>query len=402
MAMGEPVCLITGGFTAKNLRLQPWRYLAETARQLAAQGRPVTVVTDGIAHHPAREQLDGVAIHRLPTVNRYRWGRDDQLLAAVRQQKPGLILWHLGLPSFVHQQLDGWPDAPVVGIFPGLVYTPRELLRLGLRRILRGYRLSAIHLLGAMVPRRLIHRAVNNGSLRCLVVQTEATRQRLLAAGLRGDQVKVIPPGVDEEWHATCHDGREDVRLRRALGFDDTDTVVLYFGSPAPLRGLHTLVRALAIARRAHPALKLLILNRRRSDELLREDAELRRLIQQNDVQPHIRMVSGFLAPDQLVRHVAASDIVALPFELVPADAPLSVLEAQALGKPVVTTTVASLPELVAPGQGYLAAPADPVSLAQAICQAAAEWPDRRAKQPAHVRRWQEVGKEWSQLIQSL
>jgi glycosyltransferase involved in cell wall biosynthesis len=402
------ICLITGGYIEKNLRLQPWRYLSEVAQQLSAQGHKVTVVTDGGTQEPANRNGDEVTVQRLPTVNRFRWQQDDLLQRAVRQANPDLILWHLGLPSFAHQQFNGWPQVPVVGIFPGLIYKPQELFRLGLRKIVRGYRLSAIHVAGTLVPKSLIPRALQPGLVSSLVVQTKSTRDRLLETGLLPNQVKVIAPGVDAEWNGSERSEWEEVRA--GLGYRACDTVIIYFGSPAPLRGLHTLLEAFSQARVYNPSLKLLILNRRHADELLAEDAELRRLIEDEEIKPHIKIVSGFLSPDVLVKHVAASDIVALPFELVPADAPLSLLEARALGKPVVTTRVASLPELLAPGKGYLAEPGDPESLAQALHDAAQHlhrckvegWhtPQQNGHMPA--RSWKEVGEEWSHFVQSL
>lgn len=408
----KSVCLITGGYVEKNLRLQPWRYLSEVAERLAAQGHPVTVISDAAPGTPpalAGAPVDRTpTIHRIPTVNRFRWQQNRPLQAALQEIEPDVVLWHLGLPSFVHQRLDGWPDVPVVGIYPGLVYRPQELLRLGIRKLARGYRLSAIHVLGTLVPKRFIRRSLGRGALTRLVAQTQATGQRLLETGLSPQQVTVIPPGVDEQWYQFAANGQGNVREQ--LGYTDADTVVLYFGSPAPLRGLHTLLRAFGMARRQDASFKLLILNRRRTDELLREDAELRRLLSHSDVGQHVQVVSGFLAPDVLTQHVAASDLVALPFELVPADAPLSLLEAQALGKPVITTNVASLPELVAPGIHYLAEPADPVSLACALQQGMADLRTHRNGRRPHdvasrrptTRSWQQVGKEWSRLVQTL
>jgi len=408
----KSVCLISSGLVNSKLRLQPWRYLHEIALQLEVQGHHVTAISDGT---PSEEIVGDVLVRRVPTVNCFHWRHNLPLQRALEEIDPDLILWHLGLPSFLHQQLrhSGWPNVPVVGIFPGLIYRPQELLRLGIKRLAQGYQLSAIHLLGTLVPKRLLRRAVNDGSLRCLVAQTQTTGQRLLESGLRPQQVKVIGPGVDKIWREFQLNGHDSMRAE--LGYRPSDKVVLYFGSPASLRGLHTLIRAVKIARQADPSLKLLILNRRRVDELLREDAELRQLLSESAMKQHVKVVSGFLPQDVLVRHVAACDVVALPFELVPADAPLSILEAQALGKPVVTTKVASLPELAGLGQGasYLAEPADPYSLAEALQQAMQSCNKKSAlsasaaaakpliNQPA-ARSWQQMGKEWSHLIQTL
>ena len=405
MSNRKSVCLITGGYSEKNLRLQPWRYLSEIALQLHEQGHKVTVVTDGAdTDAEAADSFNGLTLRRIPSVNRYRWHANDALQSAVEESTPDVILWHLGLPSFVHQRIDGWPDVPVLGIFPGLIYRPHELLRLGIGRIAKGYKLSAIHVAGLMVPKDFVKRPMIDGRLAGLVVQTEATSQRLLENGLHANHVRVIPPGVDEIWGVS--DQAKQRAMRQHLGYTEDDTVVLFFGSPAPLRGLHTLIRAVTIARRQDPSLKLLVLNRRRRDELLQEDAELRLLLEDSDMRDHIHVISGFMQPQELTEHVDATDIVALPFELVPADAPLSVLEAKALGKPVVTTRVASLPEMAAGGVNYLAEPADPHSLAQALLEASTALGrtgrENGASPRPPMRSWRKVGEEWSQLIQAL
>lgn len=402
--MRKSVCLITGGYTDRNLPLQPWRYLSEVALQLAKQRHAVTVITEGAEGKPC-ETIDGVVVRRIPSINRYRWQSNAALQVAVENTGPSVLLWHLGLPSFIHQRMHGWPNVPVLGIFPGLVYKPGELLRLGVKRIVKGYKLSAIHVAGMMVPRQFVRQSLADGRLAGLVVQTQSTAQRLLEYGLHPNQVKVILPGVDDIW-TTANNGVQ-CAARQRLGYTPEDKVVLFFGSPAPLRGLHTLIRATELARRTDPSLKLLVLNRRRRDELLQEDAELRHLLENSEIGPHVQVISGFLPPTELLQQVVAADIVALPFELVPADAPLSILEAHALGKPIVTTRVASLPEMVAAGTNYLAEPANPVSLAQALLAASVDLDQKQSNDQLKqckrtVRSWRKVGEEWSQLLQTL
>jgi glycosyltransferase involved in cell wall biosynthesis len=68
------------------------------------------------------------------------------------------------------------------------------------------------------------------------------------------------------------------------------------------------------------------------------------------------------------LRHaVAGCDAIALPFEIVPSDVPVSILETMALGLPLVTTDIACLPELVPDGAGLVIAPGRPELLADAI-----------------------------------
>lgn len=409
MSQLKSVCLISGGLTPDNLRLQPWRYLFEVAHQLRLQGHPTCVITDGGPAPFALTEIMGVPAYTVPTVKRTRMRHNAHIEQALNQCAPQIILWHLGLPSFLHQCFTGWPDVPVVGIFPGLIYRWGELTRLGLPQLTRGFNLSAMHLLGTVIPRGLLVRPIRQHVLRCLVTQTQTTADRLIDCGLPADSLRVIPPGVDDIWRTQPD---ETTPTRDKLGCSPSDMIVLYFGSPAPLRGLHTLVRAIEIAIQDDNTLQLVILSRRHASELQREDAQLKRLLANSNARSHVRIINGYLSPQELVAHVSASDIVALPFELVPADAPLSVLEAQALGKPVVTTTVGSLPEITGNNVEQLAAPADHRALSHAILHTAKTLRAQRMNDAkAHMqttastlasRSWQDVGAEWSQLISRL
>ncbi|MBK9944788.1 MAG: glycosyltransferase family 4 protein [Kouleothrix sp.] len=398
-SQSKSICLISNGLSEKNLRLQPWRYLHETAHQLARLGYSVTLVSDGATRKPIQATLKGVDIERLSVVSEPAWGKNKPLRQTIGRIKPDIILLHVGLTSFLYQQLDRWQDIPSVGIFTSPMYSPAELLRLGLPKLARGYRLSAVHVIGTFLPKLRLRRAMRKGSLRQLVVQSAATGQRLIECGLRQDQIYTIPPGVDGIWNTRLDGGS----TRARLGYRSQDIVILYFGSPAQLRGLHTLIRAVELAGQTNPSIKLLVLSRRRTDELITEDTELGKLLSRSVVGSQVKVVNGYLDEHALVEHVAACDIVALPFELVPSDAPLSLLEAQALGKPVVTTAVGCLPELVAQGTGYIAEPADAVSLACKLRQAAQELIGRpQPDMHIQTRSWNQVGAEWSQLIQSL
>lgn len=454
----QTVCLISGGMVEKNIRLQPWRYLHEVAKQLAAQDYDVTVISDGYDHslgtqnghaqndHAQAVQQDmlaGVSVRRLASVSRPKFGThrlrsadqdaNQALTKAVRDVSPDVILWHVGVTSFLHQQMTNWPDVPIVAILTSPIYQFGDLQRLGLAKLVKNRDLSAIHIAGTLLPRTNMRTVLNSNVFSRVVVQTETIRQKLLTQGVEADNITVIAPGVDHEWFGKStpagsdenENGDSITQYRDQLGYEATDKVILYYGSPAPLRGLHTLIRAVEVAHKQDESIRLLVLSRRHADQLMNEDQELRELLSRSDVQQYTQIIDGFLEPETLVEFVSSTDIIALPFELVPSDAPLSLLESKALGKPIVTTNVACLPELAAGGPYYVAEPADPHSLASALLRAAGELSitetctERPSDMPsiknlssdeafdvtasnATVTCWERVGEKWSRLIQGL
>ena len=415
-ASGKSICLVAQGMREPNCRLQPWRYLLEVARGLACSGHTVTILTDSVPEDTGPEDtglgsiprgaagpevVDGVSVRRLASVSSPRRGANRELERAIGVLDPQVMIWHLGLTSLLHQSVAPAEGRLSVGVFTSPLYRIGELSRLGLLKLARGYQLSGLHLIGSLLPAWLLRREDIESRLSALVVQTQTTRRQLLERRLWRGRLEVIPPAVDQAWLA-CQGDRE--AARRALGLSSTDVVVVYFGPPEPLRGLPTLLRAFALAYPQDTRLQLLVLPRQGDGRPAALEHHLRAL----GIAQVTRLVDGFMTPEQLVQHVSVGDLVALPFELLPSDAPLSPLEARALGKPLVTTRVACLPELACGEDCYLAEPTDPVSLAQTILRSAARLscdpPQVRDHSPAGktARTWRAVGEAWSHLIQNL
>ena len=395
-ARQRSVCLITSGLEAGQLRLQPWRYLHQVARQLAVQGHPVHIISDGFPQIPACQQLEGVIVLRLRSVGNPWWRPDGTLQKTIQHLNPEVVLWHVGLTTFLHQRLACTGAVPVVGIFTSPIYDFRQLSRLGWLKLGASRNLSAIHLLGSLAPKALLRwSAKRNRQLRHLVVQTRTTQEQISNLALWPGPVEVIPPAVDEIWHNFNPNGQAMTRAR--LGYGPYQKIVVYYGPPASLRGLPTLIRAFERARRLEPSLELLILCRLQKDKPTAGDAALNRLLAKSPARNHIKLVSGHLQASSLVDHIATGDVVALPFELVPSDAPLSPLETVALGKPLVTTDVACLPELLNHSPGYLIRPADPDALAESLLKAVRE-DQGHAPGCTVVRSWEDV---WPGVVDS-
>ncbi|MBI3242592.1 MAG: glycosyltransferase family 4 protein [Chloroflexi bacterium] len=400
------VCIVAAGLTAARWRLQPWRYLIETARGLGQSGHLVTILSTSEDGGPVEESLAGVNIHRLPDVRPVWWQANPALANAIRRLEPELLIWHLGLTSFFHFDIAGRFSAPSIGVFTSPVYDLRELLRPGLPSLVAEKELSIAHFVGRLVPGIAIRRSAQSG-LRRLVTLSETARQRLIGRGAPANHVACIPPGLEAEWQESFPADQLPA-ARQQLGFAPDDVVVAYAGAPMRLRGIDALVRAVARARENAPRLKLLILSRRHNEEMAAAELRVRNLIAQQGLLQVATVVSGFLDRSSVKCYLAASDIVALPFELVPSDMPLSVLEALALGKPVVTTTAACLPEMVPADCGVCVPPADVAALANALVSLATNR-ERREQMAAWARAfgaqwpsWEQVGSRWAYLLQQL
>ena len=399
------ICLVTPAFEGDKVRVQPGRYLYEICKNAERLGIQVKVLSDGYPPLPQSDQVEEVSVRRCKSVRLPPLMGNKALLSLIRQEAPDVVLWHVGLTSFLHLDLRGKTNRPIIGIFTSPVYDLRDFLRFGIHEVLFDMGSPYAHLLGAVMPSAFIRRPFEHGVFRSLIVLSDTARRALVQKGVPSEKIVLVPPGIDDEWFASVQNSDIVGHVRRAIGLFPEDFVVVYFGSPQPYRGIITLAHAVAIACRTLPRLKLLVLSRRRGREMDGDERRLRDLCSQLGIDEHVKIVTGFLARDKVVQCVASADVVALPFKLVPSEAPLSILESMALGKPVIATAVDGLPELLADGRGVLVQPNDTDALAQALVYLY-EHPEVRisigekARDYARTRpRWLEVAREVMQIV---
>lgn len=207
-----------------------------------------------------------------------------------------------------------------------------------LHRCMKG----SIALSGLVMVETAVHRALRlyRDHIDKLVVPSRFYGQKLIEWGWPDDKLVYIPNFVD---HAISE---------QRFAVEEGD-YFLFAGRLAPEKGVDTLIRAAA-----------------RSGQRLRvagtgpEEAELRTLAQKENADVEFL---GYLSGQALHETVAGAKALVLPSEWYE-NAPVSILEAYALGRPVIGTDIGGIPELIKPGEtGLIAAPGDPDDLAGAL-----------------------------------
>jgi glycosyltransferase involved in cell wall biosynthesis len=188
-----------------------------------------------------------------------------------------------------------------------------------------------------------------------VVALSEWTRTRLLAAGLSDAVVRVIPPCVREP---TPRASRAETRAR--LELDDDALLVLYPGDLHVSSGAATLARAIPDVLRAVPGARFIFACRNKG---ARTDAHRDALrVALDGLDPYVRQLGSV---DDMHGLLAAADVIAFPVDDLrgKVDLPIVLLEAMALGKPLVLASGGPLEEL----PGAFVAPGDASALAQTL-----------------------------------
>ncbi|HLE98704.1 MAG TPA: glycosyltransferase family 4 protein, partial [Gaiellaceae bacterium] len=211
-----------------------------------------------------------------------------------------------------------------------------------------------------------------------IVTVSESQRDWALRTGIgRPGQVVAIPNGVPAD-RAKPRRSREDVRA--ALGLRDHELMILSTGRLAEQKGLEYLIRAAALLRNDLQDARILLAG----DGPLRD--KLAKLVSSLELDDRVVLLGRRSDVGDLL---VASDLVVLPslWE----GLSISLLEAMAAGRPVITTSIASNREVTNDGEAaVLVPPKDVVSLAAAIRSLAAD----PTRQQELAKRGQEVQRE--------
>jgi len=283
-----------------------------------------------------------------------------------------------------------------------------------LREVVDGFDLVHAHglkpglLLGAMRDRPPVVLSVHN-----LVLDEVAGRLAPVLRRLEGrlpgrvDAVIAISPGVAERFagrFAGRHDPatfhvippagpppqptRPAAAVRAELGVGDDDDLVVTAARLNPQKGLDVLVEAAAAVVRDRPGLRWFVFGEGTSRAALEAD------IARRGLDGVVELAGSRPAIDD---ELAAADLVVVTSRW--ESGPLVLLEAAALGRPVVSTDVGLARSVIDPASGRLVPAGDPAALARAVADALAApagpavadlarfAPDRLAEEVADVYR---------------
>jgi glycosyltransferase involved in cell wall biosynthesis len=189
-----------------------------------------------------------------------------------------------------------------------------------------------------------------NRNLDLYITVSSADRRQLLEAGIPQGSIEWIPNAVevDDASIATDRAG-----WMRSFDLPEESFICCAVGRLVWAKGFEVLIEAIAQLAQKHPNLYCLIIG----DGSHRVDLE--RQIDQASIQERIRLV-GFRPPSETLAIVKSCNVFVMPSHS--EGTPIALLEAAALGRPILASHVGGIPDLVSDGEQALLVPPGDVS----------------------------------------
>lgn len=201
------------------------------------------------------------------------------------------------------------------------------------------------------LPVRMINRATYARNAATIAV-SEAVAASI--SSYPSPSIQVIPNGVDVGVEV------DTTGIRSELGLADEQHLAVHVGNIRPLKGHATLVAAAASLDKIRKDIQIVSIG---GEKTAGDLASIRSLAADLGVSERIRFLGR---REDALAFIAACDVYVNPADV--EGLPVTILEALALGRAVVATSVGGVPSIVHDGEtGLLVPPGDPDSIATAI-----------------------------------
>jgi glycosyltransferase involved in cell wall biosynthesis len=213
---------------------------------------------------------------------------------------------------------------------------------------------------GGVLDRRLVMTVLRQGD--ALIVHSEQDRRRLHVLLPQAEVRKALIPTYAELADQRGPDaaGTTPTDLKHELALPTDRPILLFFGFVRPYKGLEYLVQSLPLVLEQIAVHALVV------GEFWSSPEFYQRYAREFGVEQAITFVNRYVPNEELPPYFDLADVVVLPY--VSATQSAVVQLAFGFGKPVITTRVGGLHEVVQDGvNGLVVPPQDEVALANAI-----------------------------------
>jgi len=334
--MIKKILVISPEFNEEFILYQPWRQIYELGRKLASKGIEFAIGTNT----SNKDEIFGLKIIQLNQKKIRILSQDSK--KQIIQFNPDVIIW-MGNPlsgSYIKKNLID--NIPVVIYISTVHMLWKELKNFTIKEIFQS---NLINFITAFFPFKNLVKNLNHSNISGIIVSNQTIKNRLASLGITKNKINVTPLCFEPDFEP------------KPLPYSSTSINtfnICYLGPIFSVRGVDLLLDIISLLKKSNFPIHLDFLLRTTSIEkdklILVDKCKKRRILDLVNVE------AGILDRKFVFERILSSDAVVLPTKFVWNEPPLAILETMVLGKPVITTNVCGLPELVE-GRGIILNP---------------------------------------------
>ena len=335
------ILLVCEGLNKQTIHVQPWKHVFEIAKGLKRKNHDVCILTDRNFLSKSIGIIEDIPIK---TAKKGKFLFEANELCDFISSFD-VIYWNstgpLSALNFLHMKN---LCQPFVWALHGSILGMQDInnIRVTDLPLLWLYWNNIFYSLNS-AP--MIKKAINSSCVKTLIVPSKRLKMRLVKMGIDYQIIHVVYSGVDTITFSPKSD-RHIVNFKTKLGFKLNEKLILYYGPLNSFRGADILAKTIPKISSTFSDVHFVFLGR-----CAEIDYKSRMLKKSLLKYENVHLIEGFLKQNVLLEYLHMADIVVLPFRFWPyTECPLTVLETMALGKPLITTNVNAIPEIVQTG----------------------------------------------------
>lgn len=364
------------------------RHLLEVSRRLVARGHVVHLVTNRVEWNGERAELQHLSITEISGSQNALYLKPKKVMQILESKGVDVIELHGGMSmSLFAKRFARIASRPLIlNIHSQPTDFLHELSYLSWSdwKHDHAYIADIDDALGFFMRILGYHRFWKHPNIRAVIVPNRALEHQYRDRA----PVTFIPSGADIHAYQKSLSAHDEARA--ILGYAPTDSVVLFYGRAVMVRGMDTIIQACELLAPTHPRLRLVM--------FLLEDVDLQRTLKRVEQSPARQQITLKVGRNpQMPTVLQAADVCVFPFRTtgcIP-EQPLTLVEAMASEKTVVTTAIGSIPEIVQDGvNGRIVPPNNAVALSKVLAELLCD-PEMRERLSRNARETIEKDYHW-------
>lgn len=319
--MIKKIAIVLPEFSPEKIINVPWRQTFELATRLNKKGIETAIVTSSFSEQKFENipiiEIDENPIRKLSKVS----------IEKIISFSPDIIYWIGNTYSGRYLKQNKF-NVPLVLQISTMHILSDELKNFDVNEILKDH---VLQLFTSFYPFYKVVSSLNGQNISKIISTSKTITDRLVKLGINESKIITSPLFFEND-------------LPKIEHMQEIKNIICYTGPLNSIRGSTIILEAISILKKKNVDVKLLFLLRTTKKQ---DKIDLENFAKKMGISYTIEIVAKMLTREELASYFAKSGIIAIPTKFVWNEPPLTILEAMNLGKPVITTDVCGIPEIV-------------------------------------------------------